>query len=38
MSAFETYDCANCGEEFKAHESARAATTGFCSPRCHTEA
>jgi formylmethanofuran dehydrogenase subunit E len=37
MSAFETYDCENCGEEFKAHPSANAAADRLCSPKCATE-
>jgi len=36
MSSFETYDCGDCGSAFKAHPSARAAETGFCSPACET--
>lgn len=36
MSDFETYTCERCGESFKAHPSARAAETGFCSPACST--
>ncbi|MFB6297317.1 MAG: hypothetical protein ABEH56_02225 [Salinirussus sp.] len=37
MPAFETITCQNCGDEFKAHRSARAADTEYCSPRCQTE-
>jgi len=37
MSDFETYECANCGEAFKAHPSANAATRALCSPRCDRE-
>jgi endogenous inhibitor of DNA gyrase (YacG/DUF329 family) len=38
MSEFETVDCTNCGEEFKAHPSANAAQNGYCSPKCQNEA
>jgi hypothetical protein len=38
MSDFETYTCDNCGDEFKAHESANAAENGYCSPKCQTAA
>jgi DNA-directed RNA polymerase subunit RPC12/RpoP len=38
MSDFETYTCANCGEEFRAHPSANAAKNEYCSPACNTEA
>jgi hypothetical protein len=37
MPAFETYECVNCGESFGAHASAKAASTGYCSPKCQTE-
>jgi DNA-directed RNA polymerase subunit RPC12/RpoP len=36
MSDFETYACSNCGDDFEAHPSARAAQTEYCSPACHT--
>lgn len=36
MSSFETYTCENCGEEFGALPSAKAAETGYCSPACET--
>ncbi|WP_436929044.1 hypothetical protein [Halosimplex halobium] len=37
MSDFETYECEQCGESFVAHDSARAATDTYCSPRCLSE-
>lgn len=36
MSAFETIECANCGDEFKAHPDANAAQREACSPSCET--
>jgi len=36
MSDFDTYECDTCGGEFKAYPDAKAAKTGFCSPRCQT--
>ncbi len=35
---FETYDCTNCGESFKAYEDSNAAQNGYCSPKCQTSA
>jgi DNA-directed RNA polymerase subunit RPC12/RpoP len=35
--AFDTYDCAACGSEFKAYEDSNAAATEYCSPVCHTD-
>ncbi len=34
MSDFDTYTCENCGDEFKAQESASAAENTYCSPKC----
>ena len=34
MPAFETFECADCGDEFKALPSANAAENGYCSPAC----
>jgi hypothetical protein len=36
MADFETFECANCGDDFKALPSAQAAETGYCSPACET--
>lgn len=36
--AFETYECQECGDEFKAYEDANAAETKYCSPDCQTGA
>ncbi|MFC7133937.1 MULTISPECIES: hypothetical protein [Salinibaculum] len=36
MPNFETVNCNNCSRDFKAHASAEAAETGYCSPRCQT--
>jgi hypothetical protein len=36
MSDFETYDCANCGDDFDAHPSANAAANAYCSPTCES--
>lgn len=38
MSDFETYTCAECGDEFKADPSSNAAENETCSPACHTAA
>lgn len=35
--AFETYECRQCGDEFKAFEDANAAQNQYCSPRCEVE-
>jgi formylmethanofuran dehydrogenase subunit E len=35
---FETFTCEQCGEEFAAHPSARAAKNGLCSPACESAA
>ncbi|MFB6073957.1 MAG: hypothetical protein ABEJ89_02990 [Haloarculaceae archaeon] len=37
MAEFETYECANCGTDFRAHPSANAAETGYCSPACESQ-
>ena len=36
MSDFETVTCTECGTDFKAHPSANAAETKYCSPACET--
>ncbi len=35
--AFQSYDCANCGESFKAYEDANATDGPYCSPVCESE-
>lgn len=34
MPEFETIECANCGDEFRALPGANAAENGYCSPDC----
>ncbi len=34
MPEFETYECTECGTEFKAVPGANAAENETCSPRC----
>ncbi len=36
MSDFDTFDCANCGESFKAYPDSNAAEKEACSPACET--
>lgn len=36
MSGFETYTCANCAKDFRAHPSANAANNEYCSPACES--
>ena len=36
MPAFDTFECAECGERFEALPDANAARTGYCSPACET--
>lgn len=35
MEGFDSVECANCGDPFGAHPSAKAAESGYCSPACH---
>jgi len=37
MSDFDSYDCAECGEQFAAHPSSLAADTSYCSPSCESD-
>jgi predicted nucleic acid-binding Zn ribbon protein len=34
---FDSYECRQCGEPFKAFEDANAAQIEYCSPRCEVE-
>ena len=36
MATFDSYECTECGESFRAVEGARAAENGYCSPLCET--
>lgn len=36
MPVFETYECDNCGREFKAQDGSNASESGYCSPACAT--
>lgn len=36
MSNFESFECRNCSESFKALPEANAATKRLCSPACET--
>jgi len=36
MSQFESFECRNCGESFKALPDANAGTKRLCSPTCET--
>jgi DNA-directed RNA polymerase subunit RPC12/RpoP len=36
MPSLDTYECAECGDEFKALSDANAAREGYCSPACET--
>jgi hypothetical protein len=36
MPDFETYECENCGAEFKAQPGSNAAETERCSPACES--
>jgi len=36
MPALSTYQCEQCGAEFKAVEGANAAENGYCSPACES--
>lgn len=35
--AFDRFDCATCGSEFKASEDANAADGPYCSPVCESD-
>lgn len=37
MSEFETVECQNCGDEFRALPESNAATKRLCSPACETD-
>lgn len=37
MSDFESYDCASCGESFRALAGSNAAENEYCSPKCEVE-
>lgn len=34
MPSFDTYECNECGTDFKAVEDSNAALNGYCSPVC----
>jgi predicted nucleic acid-binding Zn ribbon protein len=36
MPEFSTYECEQCGEQFKAVDGANAAANGYCSPACES--
>lgn len=35
--SFETFECANCGDQFTAYEDSNAASNEYCSPRCEVD-
>lgn len=37
MPTFDSFECQECGETFKALGAANAAEGGYCSPACETD-